>query len=146
MVTGLALLSGGFTWVAFRGSLTTSWVELTLALLVAGVGISMALPTVPTAVLNAVAPREMGKASGINYMAQRLGGVFAIAISTAVFAAHGHLGTPASVTAGFKPALAACAGLAVLATLSALAITSRTDEPIPAPAAHELSIAGKARD
>jgi EmrB/QacA subfamily drug resistance transporter len=126
MVTGLALLTGGLTWVAVRGALTTSWVELVLALLVAGVGISMALPTVPTAVLNAVAPHEMGKASGINYMAQRLGGVFAIAISTAVFTANGHLGTPASVTAGFRPALAACAGLALLATLSAAAITSRT--------------------
>ena len=126
MVTGLALLTAGFTWVAVRGSLTTSWVELTLALLVSGIGISMALPTVPTAVLNAVAPDEMGKASGINYMAQRLGGVFAIAISTAVFTANGHLGTPASVTSGFKPALAACAGFALLATLSATAITSHT--------------------
>jgi len=146
MVTGLALLSGGFIWVALRGSLTTSWVELTLALLVAGIGISMALPTVPTAVLSAVAPHEMGKASGINYMAQRLGAVFAIAISTAVFAANGHLGTPASVTDGFKPALAACAGLALLATLSAIATTSRTDEPIPEtePGAHELSIASGA--
>jgi EmrB/QacA subfamily drug resistance transporter len=142
MVAGLALLSGGFIWVALEGSLTTSWIELTLALLVSGIGISMALPTVPTAVLNAVAPHEMGKASGINYMAQRLGGVFAIAISTAVFAANGHLGTPASVTDGFKPALAACAGLALLATLSAIAITSRTREPIPEPSAHEqLSIA-----
>ena len=141
MLTGLALLSAGFVWVAFKGSLTTSWVELTLALLVSGIGISMALPTVPTAVLNAVAPHEMGKASGINYMAQRLGAVFAIAISTAVFAANGHLGTPASVTSGFKPALAACAGLALLATLSATAITSPTDEPIPGPGAHELSIA-----
>jgi EmrB/QacA subfamily drug resistance transporter len=141
MVTGLALLSGGFIWVALKGSLTTSWIELTLALLVSGIGISMALPTVPTAVLNAVAPHEMGKASGINYMAQRLGGVFAIAISTAVFAANGHLGTPASVTDGFKPALAACAGFALLATLSAMAITSRTPEPIPQPSAHELSIA-----
>ena len=141
MVTGLALRTAGFTWVAVRGSLTTSWVELTLALLVSGIGISMALPTVPTAVLSAVAPDEMGKASGINYMAQRLGGVFAIAISTAVFTAHGHLGTPASVTSGFKPALAACAGFALLATLSATAITSRTHEPVPEPAVPELSIA-----
>jgi MFS family permease len=146
MVTGLALLTVGFTWVAVKGSLTTSWVELTLALLVAGVGISMALPTVPTAVLSAVAPHEMGKASGINYMAQRLGGVFAIAISTAVFTANGHLGTPASVTAGFKPALAACAVLALLGTLSAIAITSRRDEsiPEPEPGARELSIADRA--
>ena len=62
----------------------------------------MAPPTVPTAVLNAVAPDEMGKASGINFMAQRLGGVFAIAVSTAVFTARGHLGAPASVTSGFN--------------------------------------------
>ena len=58
----------------------------------------MALPTVPTAVLNAVAPHELGKASGINYMMQRFGAVFAIAIGGAVFAAYGHLGTPANAT------------------------------------------------
>ena len=85
----------------------------------------MALPTVPTTVLGAVAPHEMGKASGVNQMAQRLGAVFGIAISTAVFAANGHLGSSASVTAGFRPALGACAGLALLATLSAAAIPSR---------------------
>ena len=92
----------------------------------------MALPTVPTAVLNAVAPRELGKASGINYMMQRFGAVFAIAVASAVFAAYGHLGTPASVTDGFKPALAACAGLALLAALSALAITPPRTQHAPA--------------
>jgi hypothetical protein len=74
-------------------------------------------------VLNAVAPRELGKASGINYMMQRLGAAFAIAVASATFAAYGHLGTPASITDGFRPALAACAGFALLAALSALAIT-----------------------
>jgi hypothetical protein len=48
-----------------------------------------ALPTVPTAVLNAVAPDELGKASGINYMMQRFGAVFAIAVASAVFTAYG---------------------------------------------------------
>ncbi len=123
MVTGLALQAIGFTWVAARGSLSTSWIELTVALLVAGIGVSMALPTVPTAVLSAVAPEEMGKASGINYMAQRFGAVFAIAIGSAVFSATGHLGTPASVTAGFKPALWVCAGFALLAALTAAGIS-----------------------
>ncbi len=61
MVTGLALQALGFAWVAARGSLRTSWVELVVALLVAGVGISMALPTVPTAVLNAVAATRDGQ-------------------------------------------------------------------------------------
>jgi MFS family permease len=125
MVVGLTMQAVGFAWVAARGLLSTSWVELTLALLVAGVGISMALPTVPTAVLNTVAQSEMGKASGVNYMAQRLGSVFGIAIASAVFSAYGKLATPASVTAGFRPALWGCVVFAVLAALSALAIASR---------------------
>jgi EmrB/QacA subfamily drug resistance transporter len=132
MVTGLALQALGFTWVAARGSLGTSWVELVIALLVAGVGISMALPTVPTAVLNAVPTAHLGKASGINYMAQRLGTVFAIAIGTAVFSAHGHLGNPAAVTAGFRPALWSAVAFAALAAVTALAIPApahRTTAP-----------------
>jgi MFS family permease len=119
------MLTAGFVWVAWRGSLHTSWVELVIALLVAGVGISMALPTVPTAVLSAVAQDEMGKASGINYMAQRFGAVFAVAIGSAVFTTYGGLGSPAAVTAGFKPALWACSVLAALGALSALAMTAR---------------------
>jgi len=115
--------------LALRGSLSTNWVELVIALLIAGVGISMALPTVPTAVLNAVAPDELGKASGINYMMQRLGPAVAIAVASAVFAAYGHLATPASVTDGFKPALAACAGFALLAALGALTITPPKERP-----------------
>jgi EmrB/QacA subfamily drug resistance transporter len=139
MVAGLALQALGFTWVAARGSLATSWIELMLALLVAGIGISMALPTVPAAVLSAVPPSEMGKASGINQMAQRLGTVFAIAISSAVFSAHGHLGSPAAVTAGFRPALWSCVAFAALAAVSAAFITANTadaaaeTEPADAP-------------
>ena len=129
MVTGLFLQAAGFAWVAITGSLSASWVELDVALLVAGVGVSMALPTVPTAVLNAVAPRELGKASGINYMMQRFGAVFAVAVASAVFAAYGNLRTPAGVTDGFKPALAACAGFALLAALGALTITPPKERP-----------------
>jgi MFS family permease len=125
MVTGLALQALGFAWVAERGSLHTSWVELVVALLVAGVGVSMALPTVPTAVLSSVAGIEMGKASGINYMAQRFGAVFAIAIASAVFSAHGNLSDPAAVTAGFRPAMWSCVLFATLAALTSAAMGAR---------------------
>jgi EmrB/QacA subfamily drug resistance transporter len=141
IVVGLALQAIGYVWVASRGSLATSWVELDIALLVAGIGISMALPTVPTAVLSAVAPQEMGKASGINYMAQRFGTVFAIAIASAVFSAEGHLGSPASVTGGFRPALWACVAFAVLAALTALFISPRRTPAIAPVEAGELPIA-----
>jgi EmrB/QacA subfamily drug resistance transporter len=129
IVVGLSMLAAGLVWVAWRGSLHTSWIELVIALLIAGIGLSMALPTVPTAVLSAVAPHEMGKASGINYMAQRFGAVFAVAIGTAVFDAYGHLGSPETVTQGFKPALWACS---VFAALGALAATAMSARPKPA--------------
>jgi EmrB/QacA subfamily drug resistance transporter len=127
IVTGLSLLTAGFVWVAWRGSLGASWVELVIALLIAGIGISMALPTVPTAVLSAVALQDMGKASGINYMAQRFGAVFAVAIGSTVFGSYGGLASPAAVTAGFKPALWACSILAALGALTAVGISPRSE-------------------
>jgi EmrB/QacA subfamily drug resistance transporter len=130
IVVGLSMLTAGLAFVAWRGSLSTNWIELVIALLVAGVGISMALPTVPTAVLSAVAPEEMGKASGVNTMMQRFGSVFAVAITTAVFTANGHLGSPAGITDGFKPALGVCAGLSLLGTLTALGMASRRTDRI----------------
>ncbi len=74
-------------------------------------------------------------------MAQRFGTVFAIAIGSAVFSAHGHLGTPASVTAGFRAALWTCAAFAVLAALSAVAITARKPAAATLPETAELPIA-----
>jgi hypothetical protein len=66
----------------------------------------------------------MGKASGISNMMQRFGAVFAIAIASSVFAAYGHLGSPAGVTAGFRPALAVAAVLSLLGAVAALAVTA----------------------
>jgi EmrB/QacA subfamily drug resistance transporter len=126
IVVGLSLLTAGFVWVAWQGSLQTSWIEIVVALLIAGVGISMALPTVPTAVLSAVARHELGKASGINYMAQRFGAVFGVAIGSTVFSSYGGLGSPATVTAGFRPALWACAVFAGLGALAATAMSARS--------------------
>jgi MFS family permease len=141
MVTGLALQALGFAWVAERGSLHTSWVELVVALLVAGVGVSMALPTVPTAVLSSVAEFEMGKASGINYMAQRFGAIFAIAIASAVFSAHGNLSDPVAVTAGFQPALWSCVLFAALAALTSVAISARPSRTSDTPYAAAVIVA-----
>jgi hypothetical protein len=55
-------------------------------------------------------------------MMQRFGAVFAITIAGSVFAAYGHLGSPASVTDGFRPALAVAAALSLLGAVTALAI------------------------
>jgi predicted phage tail protein len=77
----------------------------------------------------------MGKASGVNNTLQRFGGVFGVAVVTAVFIATGHLGSPAAVAAGFRPALAVSAGLSVLGAATALAVTRRRRPSPDQPAA-----------
>jgi EmrB/QacA subfamily drug resistance transporter len=125
IVTGLVLQAVGFAWVALIASAQVSLLEILFALFLAGAGISMALPTVPTAVLNAVSPTEMGKASGITNMMQRFGAVFAVAIGTSIFSAYGHLGSAAAVSDGVRPAIAVSALLSLLGALSAVLLKTR---------------------
>lgn len=129
IATGLALECVGFAWVALAGTLHPSYAELVLALFVAGVGISMTLPTIPTAVLGAVEPAETGMASGVNNMTQRLGAVFGIAVGVAVFSAHGGLESAAAFTDGFRPAIVwAAAGFALLGACVAPLIGAPRDK------------------
>jgi EmrB/QacA subfamily drug resistance transporter len=125
MVAGMLLQGAGLAWIALSAGVGTGYGQLVLPLVVAGVGISMALAATSAAAMSAVAPRDMGKASGASNTLQRFGGVFCIAIVSAVFAANGHLGTAASFTAGFRPALAVVAGISALGALSALAVGGR---------------------
>jgi len=125
MVAGMLLQGAGLGWFALVASTGVAYDQLVLPLLIAGAGVSMALPATPTALLSAVAPPDMGKASGVNNTLQRFGGAFGVAMVSAVFAANGHLGSPAAVTAGFRPALAVSAALSALGGLTALAVASR---------------------
>ena len=132
MATGLVLQALGLAWVALVAGAATGYLELVAPLVIAGVGISMALPTAPAAALSAVAAVDMGKASGVTSTMQRLGGVFAVALVSAVFGAGTHLDSAAQVSAALRPALAVSALLSVLGALCALAVTARRRSPQPA--------------
>ena len=120
MTLGLAMQAAGLAWVALLAGHTASYAEIVVPLVIAGVGISMAIPTMPLAVMGAVAPRDMGTASGVFNMLQRFGGVVAVAVASAVFVSNGHLGTAVSFDNGFRPALLVSAGLSVLGSVSAI--------------------------
>src|SRR5579859_1996888 len=128
MLTGLILQAAGFAWIALIATATVSYSLLILPFVIAGVGISMVLPATPTAALSAVPPADMGKASGVNNTLQRFGGVFGVAVATAVFTATGHLGSPAAVAAGFRPALAVSAALSLLGAVTAVAVGRRRQQ------------------
>ena len=78
----------------------------------------------------------------MNNTLQRFGGVFGVAVVTAVFTATGHLGAPDQVAAGFRPALAVSAGLSLLGAVTAMAVASRrqlaqAQRSATQPAAHQ---------
>jgi MFS family permease len=133
MVLGLAMQGAGLVWVALGATITASYGGFVLPLIIAGVGISMAVPTVPTTALNTVPPADMGKASGVQNTLQRFGSVFGVAIVAAVFSANGHLGSPATLVSGFRPALAAAAAMSVVGALTALLAGGRRRSPSPGP-------------
>jgi hypothetical protein len=85
----------------------------------------MTLPTTVTAVMGAVPPADMGRASGVNNTLQRFGGVFGVAAATAVFSANGKLGTQASLIAGYRPAIVGSAGLSLAGAAAAVAVGPR---------------------
>jgi len=125
LVLGMAMQGVGLAWFALLATAHVAYGDLVLPLIVAGVGISLALPIAPTVVVSAVEPHEMGKASGVNSTMQRFGAAFAIAIGAAVFASNGHIATPATFVSGFQPALIVVASLSLLGALTALGVQSR---------------------
>ena len=125
MVIGMLLAGVGLGWIAEITSMGVTYSQLVLPLIVVGVGISMALPTSPAAALGTVALADLGKASGVSSTLQRFGGVFGVAVASAVFASYGHIGSPASFTAGFRPATGWLAAIAIVGAISALAIAGR---------------------
>ena len=129
LVVGMVLQGVGLAWIATIATAGATYGEFVVPLIIAGIGISMAMPVTSTAVMSAVAPHDMGKASGVNSTLQRFGAAFAISIAAAVFTANGHLGTPSTFTAGFRPALGVVAGLSLLGGLTAIALSGRHREP-----------------
>ena len=74
---------------------------LVAPLVLAGVGVSMAMPAAQNAILSSVAVAEMGKASGVFNMGRFLGGMFGIAALVAIFSANGGVDSAAHFESGF---------------------------------------------
>jgi len=118
IVAGFILAATGFTLLGLTVTATASYLTTAGALLLAGVGVGLAVPTTVSASLRAVAPQQAGLASGVGSTMQNIGGVFGVATVAAVFAGSGSYLSPSGFVHGLRPALLA---LAILAALGALA-------------------------
>jgi EmrB/QacA subfamily drug resistance transporter len=122
IVPGLVMQALGFGWIVHLAATSADYGSYIVPFAIAGIGISMALPSVTAGGLNAVPPELLGKAAGTLNTMQQFGAVFGVAVVTAVFNAHGSLVTSAAVTSGYRAALAVSAGASVLGALAALGI------------------------
>jgi EmrB/QacA subfamily drug resistance transporter len=124
LVMGLLLKSAGLTWVVAVASPETSYTALLLPLIVEGIGTSMAIPVVQSAMLGALPGGDIGKASGVNGVSQELGGVFGVAILVALFTTVGSYVSATAFADGFVIAMGACVVFSLGA--AALAVGLRT--------------------
>ncbi len=125
MSTGLALEAVGLAWIAIIAEPGMSYSSMLAPFIVAGVGVSMAIPAAQNSVIGSVDPSAIGKAAGVNSMMRELGGVFGIAVTVAVFAAAGGYASAETFVDGFAPAIGVAAGMAALGAVVALGLPGR---------------------
>lgn len=119
-VTGLFVQSAALVWMSFLCKGVGSYAAWVPPLVLAGVGISLAMPAVQSAVLGSVAPRDMGKASGIYNTMRQLGWACGAAAAVAVFSALGSLATVETVSNGYAGVLLLTAALSATGALLSL--------------------------
>jgi EmrB/QacA subfamily drug resistance transporter len=125
MVGGLSLQALGMGWLALIVEPGMAYSQMLAPFIIAGVGVSMAIPAAQNSVVGSVATDAIGKAAGTNSMMRELGGVFGIAVAVAVFAGAGSYASVQAFADGFTPAMFVAAGLALAGAVAGLALPSR---------------------
>jgi EmrB/QacA subfamily drug resistance transporter len=133
MVAGLSLQAAGMAWLALIAEPGLAYSEMLAPFIVAGVGISMAIPAAQNSVVGSIGIEAVGKAAGANSMMRELGGVFGVAVVVAVFAATGSYASAAAFTDGFGPAIGVAAALALAGAVAGLALPGRRQRTAAAP-------------
>ena len=127
---GLLMQAVGMAWIALIAAPDRSYLEFIAPMIVAGIGVSMAIPSTQNAIISAVAAGDIGKASGMFSMVRQLGGAFGVAILAAVFAEVGGLATARAFSNGFVAAMSVSAVLSLLGAMAGLVLPGRPGRPV----------------
>ncbi len=125
MVTGLTLQAAGMAWLALVAEPGVAYTSLLAPLILAGVGVSLAIPSAQNSVLASSGMDAIGKAAGVNSMMRELEGVFGIALAVTVFAGAGSYLSVGAFFDGFGPAFGVTAGLSAAGALASMALPGR---------------------
>jgi EmrB/QacA subfamily drug resistance transporter len=136
VAAGLALQAVGVGLVAVLANAGAVYPVLVAPLVLAGSGISVAMPSSQNAVVSAVPPSAIGQASGTYNTLRQLGGAFGVAVVVAVFSVAGSYTSPRAFGDGFVVALGVAAAISAVGAGVALALPGRrrvATQPEPAP-------------
>jgi EmrB/QacA subfamily drug resistance transporter len=133
MVGGLLLQAAGMGWIGLIAAPGLDYGEMVAPLIVAGCGVSMAIPAAQNSVVGSVALEAIGKAAGTNSMMRELGGVFGIAVLVAVFAGAGSYASAAAFSDGFASAIGVTAALSLVGAIAGLGLPGRRAATAAAP-------------
>jgi EmrB/QacA subfamily drug resistance transporter len=125
VVIGLLMQAIGLGWIAMIAAPGLAYSTLIAPLVLAGVGVSMAMPSAQNAILSSVTVAETGKASGVFNMGRFLGGMSGIAALVAVFSGKGSVDSAATFSAGFAAAMTVAAALSLLGAVAGLWLPAR---------------------
>src|ERR687892_1350556 len=125
MVAGLSVQAVAMGWIAVIADSGLTYSEFLLPSILAGVGVSMAIPAAQNSVVGSFSIEDIGKAAGANSTMRELGGVFGVAVAAAVFAGAGSYASPDAFLDGFAPAVAVLAAFSALGAIVALALPGR---------------------
>jgi EmrB/QacA subfamily drug resistance transporter len=120
IVGGLLLQASGIAWIGLIVTPDLAYATVVTPLVLAGAGVSLAMPAAQNAILGAVAPAEIGTASGTFNMFRYLGGAFGIAVLVTAFARTGGIHSAQAFNDGFASALALSASLSLVAAIAGM--------------------------
>jgi MFS family permease len=122
IVAGAGLTAAGLFWLtAIPAQSPTFLVHVLGPSLLIGAGLGQMLLPATVSATAGLAPQEAGLGSGIVNVARQIGGAVGLAaLVTAASTATGHASGPVAIVHGYHTALAADAGVAVLAAVAAL--------------------------
>jgi EmrB/QacA subfamily drug resistance transporter len=138
---GTLLLGGGVLWWALALDTAPGYAaDFLPGLLVGGVGVGLALPTLIAAATTSLPPHRLATGSGIVTTARQVGTVLGVAILVSLI---GSPGTPAEALAAYQDGWLAIVITCGAAAIAALAIRrSSASVPTPGPASASVPVPG----
>lgn len=130
MAVGPLVAAAGFLLLTTVHEPFDIWTQILPGLVVFGVGLSITVSPLTSAVLAAVDPVQSGIGSAINNAVSRIAGLVAIAFTGVIIGAGGDSGFPPGEFDGFRQAAVVIAVLfAVAGAISAVGISNRQCDP-----------------